>query len=53
MRALKTGGVLFLLFLLLPHSGAAETRYNVPIGDSPSIGPAGAPVVIIEFLDYQ
>lgn len=57
MRTWKSGRFLFfflfLLFLLLPSPGAAETRYKVPIGDSPSIGPADAPVVIIEFLDYQ
>ncbi len=32
---------------------AAEIRYTVPAGDSPSIGPANAPVTIVEFLDYQ
>ncbi|MFA6148552.1 MAG: hypothetical protein WC899_10115 [bacterium] len=34
-------------------AGAAEVRYVVPAGDSPSIGPANAPVTIVEFLDYQ
>ena len=34
-------------------AGAADVRYAVPAGDSPSIGPANAPVTIIEFLDYQ
>jgi protein-disulfide isomerase len=34
-------------------AGAAEIRYTVPAGDSPSIGPANAPVTIVEFLDYQ
>jgi hypothetical protein len=33
--------------------GAADVRYDVPAGDSPSIGPANAPVTIVEFLDYQ
>jgi len=32
---------------------AADVRYAVPTGDSPSIGPANAPVTIVEFLDYQ
>ncbi len=32
---------------------ASEKRYDVPVGDSPSWGPANAPVTIIEFLDYQ
>jgi hypothetical protein len=32
---------------------AEERRFSVPIGDSPAIGPANAPVTIIEFLDFQ
>ncbi len=32
---------------------AEVKRFDVPIGDSPSIGPVNAPVTIIEFLDYQ
>lgn len=32
---------------------AADIRYTVPAGDSPSVGPANAPVTIVEFLDYQ
>ncbi len=44
-----------LLLLLFVSSAAAdeEKRYSVPIGDSPSLGPADAPVTIIEFLDFQ
>ncbi|MDX9894109.1 hypothetical protein [Desulfofustis limnaeus] len=34
-------------------AGAQEKRFDVPIGDSPSLGPADAPVTIIEFLDFQ
>ena len=34
-------------------AGAVDVRYAVPAGDSPSIGPANAPVTIVEFLDYQ
>ncbi|UCD34011.1 MAG: hypothetical protein JSU90_06835 [Nitrospiraceae bacterium] len=46
-------GVLFLM-LAMPFAAAAEeTRYNIPIGESPSWGPENAPVTIIEFLDYQ
>ena len=29
------------------------TRYDVPTDDDPSIGPASAPITIIEFSDYQ
>ena len=32
---------------------AEEKRTDVPIGDSPSMGPADAPVTIIEFIDFQ
>ena len=28
-------------------------RYDVPLGNSPQLGPADAPVTIIEFLDFQ
>ncbi|MGZ8460882.1 MAG: hypothetical protein ACXWW2_10680 [Candidatus Deferrimicrobiaceae bacterium] len=44
----------FVLTLLaaIPAWGA-DVRYAVPPGDSPSIGPANAPVTIVEFLDYQ
>jgi len=45
--------LLALLALLAAAPAAAETRYNVPVGDSPAIGPANAPVTIVEFLDYQ
>jgi len=42
-----------LALLAVAPAGAADVRYAVPAGDSPSIGPANAPVTIIEFLDYQ
>jgi protein-disulfide isomerase len=42
-----------LALLAAYPAGAADIRYNVPAGDSPSIGPANAPVTIVEFLDYQ
>lgn len=44
---------LILLFLIASHAGAQEKRYDVPIGDSPQLGPANAPVTIIEFIDFQ
>ncbi len=40
------------LFASVP-AGAADIRYAVPAGDSPSIGPSNAPVTIVEFIDYQ
>jgi hypothetical protein len=42
-----------LSLLAAVPAGAADVRYSVPVGDSPSIGPANAPVTIVEFLDYQ
>jgi len=41
------------LLAAVPAGAGAEVRYAVPAGDSPSIGPANAPVTIVEFLDYQ
>jgi hypothetical protein len=44
--------VLFVLFLSsLGH--AAEQRYSIPIDNCPILGPADAPITIIEFLDFQ
>jgi len=42
-----------LALLLAVPAGAVDVRYAVPAGDSPTIGPANAPVTIVEFLDYQ
>ena len=42
-----------LTLLAAVPAGAADVRYSVPAGDSPSIGPANAPVTIVEFVDYQ
>jgi hypothetical protein len=43
------------LIILLLTNGAygAETRFDIPVADSPSLGPANAPVTIIEFIDFQ
>jgi hypothetical protein len=46
--------LLFLSVLLLfGIAHADEKRTEVPIGDSPAMGPADAPVTIIEFIDFQ
>ena len=46
--------ILTCIFVLLLFGIAqAEERTDVPIGDSPSMGPANAPVTIIEFVDFQ
>jgi len=45
---------LFLAVALFSFSVAAdEKRFAVPLDDSPVMGPSGAPVTIIEFLDFQ
>ena len=44
---------IFVMFIMVLAVSAEVKRYDVPIGDSPSIGPVNAPVTIIEFLDYQ
>ena len=41
------------VLLLSVMAQAEEKRTDVPIGDSPSMGPADAPVTIIEFIDFQ
>ena len=49
--------VVLLAALALPAAagaqGTEEKRYDIPIGNSPSLGPADAPVTIVEFLDFQ
>jgi hypothetical protein len=44
---------IMIITLISMSASADEKRFSVPIGDSPSTGPANAPVTIIEFLDFQ
>ena len=46
-------GLIIALLLLSSLAFSAEPRYDVPIGDSPSMGPENAPITIIEFIDFQ
>ncbi len=45
--------LVLLLLVLVGNAGADLKRITVPVGNSPSMGPANAPVTIIEFLDFQ
>ena len=50
---MKRLAFVILLLCLAGYSQAVEKRYSVPVGDSPALGGADAPVTIIEFLDFQ
>ena len=45
--------IVICILLLGGIAQAAEKRTEVPIGDSPTMGPADAPITIIEFIDFQ
>jgi protein-disulfide isomerase len=43
-----------LIVLALGSLASAEgERFSIPLEGSPVIGPATAPVTIVEFIDYQ
>jgi len=41
------------VLLLFGTALAEDKRTEIPVGDSPSMGPANAPITIIEFIDFQ
>lgn len=41
------------ILLLFGVAQAAEKRTEVPVGNSPAVGPADAPITLIEFIDFQ
>lgn len=45
--------ICIVVLLLFGIAQASEKRVDVPIGDSPSLGPDDAPITIIEFIDFQ
>jgi hypothetical protein len=47
--------LIFVIIALVITSSAfaEEKRFTVPLDDSPTLGPAGAPVTIVEFIDFQ
>ncbi len=42
-----------VILLLFGMAQAQEQKTEIPIGDSPALGPVDAPVTIIEFIDFQ
>lgn len=42
-----------IVLLLVSGAYAQEKRFNVPVEESPVIGPENAAVTMIEFVDYQ
>lgn len=45
---------LFIAIVLIAFPAFGdEKRFSVPLDDSPALGPPGAPVTIVEFLDFQ
>ncbi len=44
---------LWMLALLAFPAWSAAERVEIPLGDSPSLGPRDAPVTLIEFIDFQ
>ncbi len=45
--------LIILSLLLFSIAQAEEKRTDVPVGDSPTLGPSDAPITIIEFIDFQ
>jgi protein-disulfide isomerase len=51
---MKRRGFMFIIAFLLVSCAAttSQKRATVPIDDSPQLGPANAPVTVVEFIDY-
>ncbi len=43
--------IFVLLFFGMVH--AEDKKTEIPLGNSPSMGPVDAPITIIEFIDFQ
>lgn len=53
----RYASLLLLAALALPVAAGAQgievKRHQLPVENSPSTGPADAPVTVFEFLDFQ
>jgi hypothetical protein len=52
-RLMKKLTLFIAMALIAFPAFADEKRFSVPLDDSPALGPPGAPVTIVEFLDFQ
>jgi len=53
-RTLKTLAIIVVLTLLFCGTALGEAeRFTIPLDNAVFLGPADAPITIIEFLDFQ
>ena len=52
-KIIKTVGAVLAAALFLVSFAVADPRIRAAVGDSPTLGPADAPVTLIEFIDFQ
>jgi hypothetical protein len=50
---LMSAALLAIALTFASPAVAADKRYEIPLADSPTIGPADARVTIVEFIDFQ
>jgi hypothetical protein len=53
MKKSVSAVLLAVVFSLASFAAAADKRYEIPLADSPALGPADARVTIVEFIDFQ
>jgi protein-disulfide isomerase len=50
---LVSAALLAVALTFVSPAVAADKRYEIPLADSPTFGPADARVTIVEFMDFQ